>query len=565
VPGLEFVQVAQSSSYQSINGVTSSTTSVTYEVTPQHAGTFKIPSLGRGAAALVLHVQRDGGGAVAASGNGGGSALPPPPALGGTADAATRVTEGGAAFARLRLPKHELYVGEIVPVEIQVGLRPGIVASLTGLPTLNGDAFTLNQLSSQPAQTQEMVGGQPYTVLTWHSVLAVVKPGDFSLSVQTPLTVQVRVAPRRRTRRQSGGLFDDPFFDDAFDDSFLQNFFGGVTQKEITVASDPDALKVLPLPAEGRPAGFNGAVGNFDVMSELSAGQGAAGDPLTLRMKVTGSGSFDRVESNMLGDVNGWKTYRPTSRFVASDSAGFGGEKDFEQAVIPEQPGRQTVPPLSFSFFNPVTRRYETKQTPALAVTISPAAGGSVAATSAAPGPENLPATPPPPTGPGKDGLYPDEVETGSTVATLQPLYFRPWFLGSQGALALCLAAGLLFQRSRERRGLDRTGARRRAAEAAVAGCLAEMGVAAGAGDARRFFAAARSALQQRLGARWNVAPASITLADLDERLNGGSTEMRRIFSLADQAAYSRENLSPADLKQWQESVRQQLNLGEEL
>jgi hypothetical protein len=562
VPGLEFVQVAQSSSYQSINGVTSSTTSVTYEVTPQHAGNFTIPAFRRGAPALVLHVQRSG---VAASGNGGGAGLPPP-ALGGAEAAPTSLAPGGAAFARLRLPKHQLYVGEIVPVEIQVGLRPGMVASLNGLPALSGDAFTLNPLTSQPEQTQEIVGGQPYTVLTWHSVLAVVKPGNFSLSVATPLTVQVRVAPRRRGRRSSGGPFDDPFFDNALDDSFLQNFFGATTQKEITVTSDPDALQVLPLPSEGRPAGFSGAVGNFDVASELSADHAAAGDPLTLRMKVTGTGSFDRVESKMLGDVSGWKSYRPTSRFVASDSAGFGGEKDFEQAVIPEQPGRQTVPPLTFSFFNPVARRYETKQTPALAVTVSPTVGGSVAATSSpAPGPENLPATPPPVTGPGKDGLYPDQVEAGGTVATLQPLYFQPWFLGSQGALVLGFAASLLFQRARERRGLDQAGARRRVADAAMAGCLVEMEEAAAAGDAPRFFAAARGALQQRLGARWNVAPASITIADLDDRLNGGTREMRQIFSRADQAAYSRENLSPADLQEWQQNVRQQLNLAEEL
>ena len=73
------------------------------------------------------------------------------------------------------------------------------MASLNGLPTLNGDAFMLNKLSSKPEQTQEMVGGTPYTVLTWHSVLAAVKPGDFSLTVETPLTVQMRTAPQRRT------------------------------------------------------------------------------------------------------------------------------------------------------------------------------------------------------------------------------------------------------------------------------------------------------------------------------------------------------------------------------
>ena len=56
VPGLEFVSVGQSSQFQSINGVASSTASATYEVIPQHAGTFTIPALSRGSQPLVLQV-----------------------------------------------------------------------------------------------------------------------------------------------------------------------------------------------------------------------------------------------------------------------------------------------------------------------------------------------------------------------------------------------------------------------------------------------------------------------------------------------------------------------------
>jgi hypothetical protein len=151
-------------------------------------------------------------------------------------------------------------------------------------------------------------------------------------------------------------MFNDPMFEDAFNDPFFQNFFGGTTEKEITVASHAEAIRVFPLPTEGRPAGFGGAVGNFEVNSELSAAQSAAGDPLTLRLKVTGTGSFDRVNSSMLGAVDGWKTYPPTAKFGPADSAGYSGEKDFEQAVIPIKAGRETVPALAFNFFNPVER-----------------------------------------------------------------------------------------------------------------------------------------------------------------------------------------------------------------
>jgi hypothetical protein len=388
----------------------------------------------------------------------------------------------------------------------------------------------------------------------------VVKPGEFSLSVETPLTVRMRTQPQRRARLPQG-MFGDSMMDDAFNDSFFQDFFGGTTEKEITVASEAEALKVLPLPTEGRPAGFDGAVGKFEVASELSAAQSAAGDPLTLRLKVTGAGSFDRVNSTMLGQVNGWKTYKPTAKFEPGDNAGYSGEKDFEQAVIPMQPGRQTVPALAFNFFNPDTRRYEIKLTSPLSVEVSPApAGGLAAATAPA-----VSASPAPAIEPSRDGLRPDRVVTGRTVASLRPLYFQPWYVGSQGALVLCFAGGFFALRRHERRASDADGAQRRVATSAIASCVAQMDTASTDGDAARFFQSARFALQQKLAASWHIAPASITIAEIDARLNGQGGEMRRVFALADQAAYSGQHLSTADFQQWKEIVREQIKHTEAL
>jgi hypothetical protein len=263
----------------------------------------------------------------------------------------------------------------------------------------------------------------------------------------------------------------------------------------------------------------------------------------------------------MLGEVGGWKTYKPTVKFKPADSAGYSGEKHFEQAVIPMQPGRQIVPGLAFSFFNPDTRQYETKLTAPLSVEVSTAPAGSLAtATASASNASPIPAPKPP-----RDGLCPDHVETGSTVATLRPVYFQTWFLGSQSALVLCFAGGLVFLRRREHRMNDADGARRRVASSAIASCVAEMDAASIAGDAVRFFQCARAALQQRLATRWHVVPASITIAEIDARLNGDGAEMRRIFALADQAAYSGQQLGAGDFQQWKETVRGQLNHTEEL
>ena len=256
----------------------------------------------------------------------------------------------------------------------------------------------------------------------------------------------------------------------------------------------------------------------------------------------------------MLGAVDGWKTYPPTAKFEPSDSAGYSGEKDFEQAVIPMRTGRQTVPALAFSFFNPDTRRYETKLAAPLSVEVSSASAGGLTATAPASSAGSPPASEPP-----RDGLRPDHVETGRVVATLLPLYFQPWFVAGQSALVLCFAGGLIFLRRHERRANDADGLRQREASSAIASALAEMDAASAAGDAARFFQSARVAFQQKLAKSWHVAPASITIAEIDARLNGEGGEIRRVFALADQAAYSGQHLSTADFQQWKEIVCDQL------
>jgi hypothetical protein len=548
VPGLEFVVAGQSQRFQSVNGVSTSATSVTYQVIPQEAGIFTIPSFTHGSQPLVLRVSPSGsapGGA--ASGNLPRASNPPPSAVGGLSAGATRLTSDGSAFVRLRLPKHELYVGESLPVEIQVGMRDGFVASLNGLPSMNGDAFTLNKLSSQPQRTEELIDGKPFTILTWRSVLAAVKPGALSLTIETPLTVRMRTPTR-----PMAGLPGDSTFDDIFNDPIFQNFFGGMTEKDITVASAPTAFTVLALPIEGRPPGFRGAVGNFQISSDLSGTKVAAGDPLTLRFHVTGEGNFDRINGLMLSDVDHWKTYPSTSAFKPADDIGFRGEKIFEQPLIAAQPGTQTVPGLAFSYFDPKTRHYETAQTEPLSVTVSPALADSSVASTNRPAPSTGAA---PSNTQTHVGLRPDHAEVGVALASLRPLFWQPRFLVLPAGLVLAFSGAWFWLRRGERAAKDIIGA---SAPVQTEALLAQMETASICGNAGLFFNSARSALQRTLAERWHVAAETITLTDVDARL-GADSDVRRIFALADETNYSGRRLETADLQRWKQIVLRQM------
>ena len=443
---------------------------------------------------------------------------------------------------RLEIPKHEVYVGESIPVEIQVGMRDGFVASINGLPKLNSYDFTLNNLSHQPQRAAKVIDGKGFTVLSWHSLLAAVKPGTYSLTFETPLTVRIRTRPQRES-----------MLDDLLGDPFLQNIFGATVPKDVNVTSPATSFTVLPLPAQGRPPDFSGAVGTFKISSDISAATNTAGDPLTLRMHVNGSGNFDRVDSSMLGADAEWKTYQPKAAFNPADTIGFKGEKIFEQPLIASQPGTHTVPALSFSFFDPGTRRYETAHTSPLSVVVSPSAADRAA--SGLPPPANTAAVP----DESHTGLRPDHAATGARVASLVPLYFQPRFLAFPSVLAVLFGGGWVALRRRERDAADLRRQRERERSQMTQALLERMAAASARGDAAVFFNSARSVLQQALSARWQVVPAQITMADVEARLEAGATdEIRQIFALADEANYSGGELQAADFERWTGLVRRQ-------
>jgi hypothetical protein len=555
VPGLEFVAVGQSQRVESINGATTSTTSVTYQVIPHEAGVYTIPGAAPGSPPLVLTVNPGSGGGSLSR----GAAAPPPVTAGLTPAARSDMTADGSAFVRLRLAKHELYVGETLPVDIQVGMRDGFVASLNGLPSLNGDEFTLDKLSSDPEKTEEVIDGKPFTVLTWHSALAAVKPGALSLTVQTPLTV------RMRSRREAGP-FGDVSLDALFNDPMFQQFFGGSTEKEITVASRPAQFQVLALPTRGQPADFSGAVGHFTINSDLADDKPAVGDPVTLRMRISGTGNFDRVATPMLQDVAHWKTYTPTADFKPTDSIGFRGVKTFEQPVIAMQAGDQTLPPLPFSWFDPDSRQYVQARTSPLTVAVAPApASASASANNAVA--QNVASSPRPGTAaPGNaagddasaGGLRADEAIVGGGAASLTPYYYQPPYLGVPSALLLALSGVWFWQRRRDK--ASAVAADGNGPSLDPRPLLNVMDDARAAEDPDLFFRSARAAMQRDLASKWQLPPEAITPEEVDARL-GPSSALTRLFKLADETAYAGVKLTALDYQHWKQFVVGQINL----
>jgi len=509
LPNLDMRIMQQSRRMEIIHGATVSTNTFVVRVTARAPGTYVITGVTPSSQPLILRVNpEDTGGTSRPSklpGTGGSTGIP--------------MAADGAAFVRMLVPKTEVYVGESVPIDIEVGMRAGFVTSVNGLPTLEGSDFTLNNLSRKPERVEKVIDGSRFAVLTWHSVLAVIKPGAFSLSVGVPLTLKIRSRPKQES-----------LLEDQLGDPFLQNIFGASVQKDVQIKSPALPIMALALP-DGRPADFSGAVGNFKIESSLSATAAGVGEPLTLRMKVIGAGNFDRVDSAMLDHVDQWKTYPPTSHFTPQDAIGYKGEKLFEQPLIASQPGVQTLPGLVFNYFDPATRRYEAARAQPLSVTVAPPAGTAAPEAS----PASLSAGKPPwAVKAAQGGLRPDHPLTEVPAASLMPLYLRPAFLAIPSLLGVAFAGAWFALR---RRAPDRPAARRvgRRPKALVRE-LERMEAAARAGDAVSFLRAAQAALAQS---------------------GSPSEEIRQLSALADEANYSGHAPAALDFAKWTRVVRE--------
>jgi hypothetical protein len=530
IPGLVFEAIGRSQGFDFVTGTAIPATFILIRVTPQFAGVFSIPGLTPASRSIGLEVVK------------GDEPNPytwrsqqpaPAPVPSASLPKGVQLQAGGAAFVHLAIPARPIYVGESVPVEIDVGLRPGIVTSVNGLPTLKGSDFTFNNLSKQPERREQAIEGGAFVVLTWHSALAAVKPGDFSLSAETPLTVKMStlsMADRAVASRLAWPL--------------LQSMYNGVAPKDMTIESSPFKLKVLPLPTEGQPENFSGAIGDFQVSSDISPAGVAAGEPLTLRLHISGAGNFDRVDSTMFDHLDHWKTYPAKSSFTPSDAVGNEGEKVFEQPLIAAQPGEQSIPGLEFSYFNPNTRRYERAQTPPIKVTVAASlASGSLNALTEAQNLNGAPATG------SSQGLRPDHRPPENSVSELRPLYFRVPFLAIPTTLALLLAGSWFAMRPNAARATLKAAAR----------ALAQLDAAARTGDSSSFFEAARKVLLQTFAARWQMSADQITVAELKARLGTTGEDLERLFALADEAKYSDNQPGGTDFQRWLGVIRDQL------
>jgi hypothetical protein len=566
VDGLTFTPIGQSSTSESINGVTSESVSLTYRVTAAQPGRYAIPAIefqGARTTALSLDVrpaQAGGPGAAASPGR----PLPPPAVGAGTTPSRAdfdHQSTGRTAFVQLIVPKTKLYVGELMPVEIKAYFRSDLGVNLEGPPTLQSDAFTVSNLTGNPQQSQERIGGVPYTTLSWYSAIVPIKNGDYPLALQLPVTLKLHEALDSSSQMPDlAALLGNAGLDSFFDDANLQSLLGREVDQSVTLKAPATNIAVSSLPTAGQPSGFSGAVGSFQIQTRASPSHVAAGDPVTVTWNIQGAGNFDRVNSAGIPTDATWKAYRPQATFSPEDSVGREGDKQFEQTVVPMRAGHLALPGIEFSYFDPKSGQYVVRHTQPLEVSVTPGStpvstpSAIAQASTRAPSREESQAM----------QLAPLMPTMGPRTASLSPMVQRAWFFALPGAPLAVMAGGLLLLARRER---PVSGPAHAAAATAaqVSAALACMDEALQSGDGAAFITAAQRALQVRLGHCWGMAPHEVTRSQVDARLDSSWDPIRQVFALAEQSAYAGWHPHLSTLSQWRQIVQEQLHRAEQL
>jgi len=347
VPGLRIELLGRSTRFEMNNFKITSSLTYTYSVLPQQAGEFDIPAVEVrvGDKTLKTNPLRI---SVADA-----SAMQPPQGL-PNAPSPQMPSAGGQVprsnglpyFGELVLSKKKAFVGEVIPAEFRYYFNSSIGGEVGDRPNLVGEGFTVQKLANVPKREQ-IVNGENYIVFAFQTAITPAKSGPLEIP---PAKLEARL-------QLPGGA------PAGFDDFFRQ--FGGIAppgmftnMQEVGIETAPTALEISPLPKQGRPDDFSGAIGKFKMEASVSPKKAGPGDPVTLRVVISGQGNFEAMGAPVLVGDEEWRSYPPSEKFQSSDSVSYSGEKAYEFLLVARTDQQQT-PGIRFSYLDPDTGKYE--------------------------------------------------------------------------------------------------------------------------------------------------------------------------------------------------------------
>lgn len=253
--------------------------------------------------------------------------------------------------ARLELGAATVWAGEVFPLTYVLDVARRAFNQLGSNIEWNAAPLVVEDWSKfEPSEAT--VAGETRLHITSRSRAYAKTPGAVTLNAANQLV-----------NLQSGsigfGLFQTP----------------RIEQLSVTSNQPPLIVRALPAP----PAGFNGAVGQFKLVSRVVPTNAAVGEPITWTIELAGSGNWPEIAGLPQRSVSkDFSVVQPQAKRTPAEGKLFDATLSEDVVLVPTKPGQYALPPVNFVYFDPSSGTYRTVSTPRESVTISPPAAAPV-------------------------------------------------------------------------------------------------------------------------------------------------------------------------------------------
>ena len=345
------------SSFQMVNGHTSSSSSITYTYTLYAAksGVYNIPAAHARVGGKQIS-SRPAKVTVVSSAQGRGNNSPKmheddnyPPHM----KVAGSAISGRDLFIKVSANKRKVYEQEPILLTYKVYTLVDLTQLEGKMPELTGFHTQEIPLPQQKSFHIERVNGKPYRTVTWSQY--VMYPQMTGKMEIPSITFKGIVVQQNRSV--------DPF------EAFFNGGSGYVEVKRNIVAP---SIKIDVLPLPHKPANFSGGVGKFNISAQLNKNELKAGDPLSLRIVVGGIGNLKLIKQPVVNFPKDWDKYDPkVTDKTKLTSNGLEGNMIYDILAVPRNQGHYTIPPVELTYYDTSLNQYKTIKTQSFEIEVA--------------------------------------------------------------------------------------------------------------------------------------------------------------------------------------------------
>lgn len=345
------------SSFQMVNGHTSSSSSITYTYTLYAAksGVYNIPAAHARVGGKQIS-SRPAKVTVVGSAQGRGNNSPKmheddnyQPHM----KAAGSAISGRDLFIKVSANKKKVYEQEPILLTYKVYTLVDLTQLEGKMPELTGFHTQEIPLPQQKSFHIERVNGKPYRTVTWSQY--VMYPQMTGKMEIPSITFKGIVVQQNRSV--------DPF------EAFFNGGSGYVEVKRNIVAP---SIKIDVLPLPHKPANFSGGVGKFNISAQLNKNELKAGDPLSLRIVVGGIGNLKLIKQPVVNFPKDWDKYDPkVTDKTKLTSNGLEGNMIYDILAVPRNQGHYTIQPVELTYYDTSLNQYKTIKTQSFEIEVA--------------------------------------------------------------------------------------------------------------------------------------------------------------------------------------------------